>query len=58
MVLPLNHYDIDEKTGDYDTRTLREEMRQIEAAVREHLDEDESAEVQQDIANEFAPEVE
>jgi hypothetical protein len=42
MVLPLNHYDIDEKTGDYDTRTQREEMRQIEAAVRDHLDEDET----------------
>jgi hypothetical protein len=35
--------------------TQREEMRQIEAAVREHLDEDESAEVQQDIASEYAP---
>lgn len=26
MVLPLNHYDIDEKTGDYDTRTHREKI--------------------------------
>ena len=26
MVLPLNHYDVDEKTGDYDTRTQREKI--------------------------------
>jgi hypothetical protein len=37
--------------------TQREEMRQIEAAVRDHLDEDDTIEVQKDIANEFAPEV-
>ena len=33
----------------------REEMRQLEAAVREHLDEDETIEMQRDVASEFAP---
>ena len=35
--------------------TQREEMQQIEAAVREHLDEDETIEMQRDVASEFAP---
>ena len=35
--------------------TQREEMQQIEAAVREHLDEDETLEMQRDVASEFAP---
>lgn len=32
MVLPLNHYDIDEKTGDYDTRTQREDETNIQCS--------------------------
>jgi hypothetical protein len=40
------------------TGAQREETKQIESAVREHLDEDEPSEVQQDIAAEFYPEVE
>jgi DNA-directed RNA polymerase subunit RPC12/RpoP len=39
------------------TGVQREEMEQIEAAVRDHLDEDESADEQKDIAAEFNPEV-
>jgi len=40
------------------TGAQREEMKQIEEAVREHLGEEESIDVQKDIASEFAPEVE
>jgi|GEM_PF-1847673 len=37
------------------TRAQQEEMRQIEAAVRDSLDDDETLETQRDVATEFAP---
>lgn len=47
-----------EEVRNYMTAGQKAEMQQIDAAVRDHLDEDETLEVQQDMAAEFAPGVE
>lgn len=47
-----------EEVRNYMTATQKSEMLQIESAVRDHLNEDETLEVQQDVAAEFAPEAE